>query len=333
MIRPIVSLCGAALATLTAASSVHAAEFLVRPVGIAEMKAVYGEVESRIVVPARARIGGIVRAIRVAEGDRVEEGQAIALVVDDKLALQLDAARARIEALGAELQNARTEFERAEQLKTAGTGTQARLDQARARLEVAVSQVAAATAEKSVIEQSAREGEVLAPAAGRVLTVPVTLGAVVMPGESVARVAPGPYHLRLSLPERHAGTIVENAEVLVGGRGLARNGDEAARPGRIVKVYPEIADGRVIADVEVAGIGDYFVKERTLVSVPVGMRMALAVPPAAVRTTHGVDYVRIVTDAGERDVAVILGEHFDEDGTALIEVLTGLAEGDRAVLP
>lgn len=332
MSRPLARLLGAGLLAFLA-SSAGAAEFLVRPVTIVEWKAVFGEVQSRIVVPARARIGGIVREVRITEGDRVEEGQAIALVVDDKLALQLDAAEARIEAFNAQLQNARAEFERAQQLQASGTGTRARLDQAKAQFEIATNQVAAATAEKAVIAQSAREGEVLAPAAGRVLTVPVTLGSVVMPGEAIARVAPGPYYLRLSLPERHAPTIGQDVDVKVGGRGAAAPEADAARPGRIVKIYPEIADGRVIADVEVAGIGDYFVRERTLVSVPVGKREALAVPPAAVRTLHGVDYVRIAGDGGERDVAVVLGEHFEADGEPRVEVLTGLVDGDRAVLP
>lgn len=321
--------------TVLAVQGSRAAEFVVTPVTIPEMKAVFGQVESRIVAPARARIGGSVREIRIGEGDHVEEGHVIALVVDDKLALQLNAADAKIEALNSQLENARIELERSQRLRATGTGTQARLDQARTQFEVATNQVAAAKAEKAVIEQSAREGEVLAPATGRVLTVPVTLGSVILPGEEVARIAPGPYYLRLSLPERHAAEIVQGAEVLVGKRGLTRSSDgiATAHQGRIAKVYPEITDGRVIADVEVTGIGDYFVKERMLVSIPVGRRTVLAVPPEAIRTVHGVDYVRVAVAGGEMDVAVILGETFVDGGEPRVEVLTGLREGDRVVMP
>ena len=42
--------------------------------------------------------------------------------------------------------------------------------------------------------------------------------------------------------------------------------------GRVRLVYPEIQGGRVIADVEVAGLGDYFVGERTRVYVADGER-------------------------------------------------------------
>lgn len=337
MPRPLLlmSLSAVLAAAIFAGPPAKADAFVVKTVTISEMKAVFGQVESRIVAPARARIGGTVREIRVSEGDEVKEGQEIAVVVDDKLALQLNAADARIDALNSQLENARLQLDRAQQLRTTGAGSQAALDQARMQFEVATNQVTAAKADKTVVEQSAREGTVLAPAAGRVLTVPVTLGSVVLPGEPIARIAPGPYYLRLSLPERHAAEIVQGAQVLVGERGLAQAPGRAAaaHPGRIVKVYPEIADGRVIADVEVAEIGDYFVNERTLVSIPVGKRTVLAVPPAAIRTVHGVDYARVVAGDGTRDVAVILGEAFDLDGQKRVEVLTGLKDGDRVVLP
>jgi len=337
MRRPIPHLPMAMLALVMAFTShdAGAAEFVVKATTIPDMKAVFGQVESRIVVPARVRIGGSVRELRISQGDQVKEGDAIAVIVDDKVALQLNAAQARIDAFNSQLDNARLQLERAQQLRGSGTGTQANLDQARMQFEVATNQVAAARAEKTVIEQSAREGTVVAPATGRVLTVPVTIGSVVLPGEEIARIAPGPYYLRLSLPERHAAEIVQGADVLVGGRGLTRSPDQSAPtyPGRIVKVYPEIVDGRVIADVEVAGIGDYFVNERTLVSIPVGKRSVLAVPPEAVRTLHGIDYVRLAAATGETDVAVIVGERFDEGGLTRVEILTGLHDGDRIVLP
>lgn len=318
---------------LPGAAPAGAGEFAVKAVTIPEMKAVFGRVESRIVAPARARIGGSVEEIRVSEGDEVREGQEIARIVDEKLALQLNAADARIDALNSQLENARLQLERAQQLRATGAGSQASLDQARMQFEVATNQVTAAKADKTVLEQSAREGTVLAPATGRVLTVPVTPGSVVLPGEVVARIAPGPYFLRLSLPERHAAEIVPGSRVLVGARGLAPDRTALVLPGRIAKVYPEIADGRVIADVEVEGIGDYFVNERTLVSIPVGRRTVLAVPRAAVRTVHGIDYARIVVEDGEREVAVILGEAFDLGGERRVEVLTGLKDGDRVVVP
>jgi RND family efflux transporter MFP subunit len=327
-------------AVLTAAAAAvpqaaFAAEFAVHAITIPEMKAVFGEVESRTVVPARARIGGTIREIRGSEGSEVKEGDVIGVVIDDKIALQLAAADAKIAALRSQLANARTELERAQQLVTQGVATQSRLDAARTALEVATNQVAAAEADKAVIAQGAREGDVLAPATGRVLTIPITAGSVILAGEAVARIATGPYYLRLSLPERHAAEIAEGAAVQVGARGRSQlsGQPETTVRGRIVKVYPEIVDGRVIADVDVSGIGSYFVNERTLVSIPVGKRSVLAVPPNALKTLHGVDYVSVAAAIGPMDVAVILGETFQNNGGTLVEILTGLKDGDRIVLP
>jgi RND family efflux transporter MFP subunit len=324
-----------AAAAAVVAQAAFTAEFVVRAITIPEMKAVFGQVESRTVVPARARIGGTIREIRVSEGSEVREGDVIGVVVDDKMALQLAAADAKIAALKSEFANARTELERAEQLVAQGVATQSRLDAARTALEVATNQVAAAEADKAVIAQGAKEGDVLAPATGRVLTVPVTAGSVIMAGEPVARIATGPYYLRLSLPERHAAEIAEGAIVEVGvrGRAQASGAPGATAQGRIVKVYPEIADGRVIADVDVAGIGSYFVNERTLVSIPVGKRSVLAVPQKAVTSLHGIDYVRLAATDGPMDVAVILGETFESQSGTLVEILTGLKDGDRIMLP
>jgi len=312
-----------------------AAEFVVRATTIPEMKAVFGQVESRIIVPARSRIEGSVRELHISHGDEVTDGQALAVVVDDKLVLQLNAADAKVEALISQLENARLQLDRAQQLRSTGTGTQASLDQAKMQFDVTTNQIAAAKAEKTVIEQSARDGTVVAPATGRVLTVPVTLGSVIMPGEEIARIAPGPFYLRLSLPERHAAEIVQGSDVVVGERGLTHLPDQhpTTHHGKIVKVYPEIADGRVIADVEVEGIGDYFVNERTLVSIPVGKRTVLAVPPAAISTVHGVDYTRVIAPDGNIDVAVITGEAFEDNGERRIEILSGLRENDRIALP
>jgi RND family efflux transporter MFP subunit len=323
-----------AIATVVSlsASVALAAEFAVTPVEVEETKAVFGRVESRDAVPARARIGGTVREIRVDEGSEVAEGDVVAVIVDDKLAIQQRAADARVQALTSQLANAEVELARAEQLLQSGNATQARVDLARTEVEVLTNQLAAAAADRAVIAAQSAEGDVLAPAGGRVLRVPITEGSVVLPGEEIALVAGGGYFLRLALPERHAGEIVEGSTVAVGERPGPSGAGEAAMTGRLVKVYPQIENGLVNADVEVAGLGDYFVGERTLVRIPVGKRTVLSVPPAAIVTRHGVDYVRLAGEAGT-DVAVILGPAFERDGEARVEVLTGLRPGDQVVVP
>ncbi len=295
-----------------------------------DLKAVFGQVESRDLVPARARIGGTITALAVEEGSAVKAGDVIATVVDDKLALQLSATDARIKALEAERDNAKVELDRAVKLLASGVVPKTRVDQLQTLYDVLTNQIAAAKADRSVLQQQQSEGNVLAPAPGRVLSVPVTRGSVIMPGETVARIAGGGYFLRLSLPERHAARIKEGDEVLVGSRGVTELANPAqAGRGHVVKVYPEIDVGRVLADVEVEGLGDFFVGERTRVWIPVATRKMVSVPASAVTTRSGVDYVRV----GGIDVPVITGARFEENGVTSIEILSGLAEGDTVVTP
>jgi RND family efflux transporter MFP subunit len=335
MARPIAWLLPALVVGFPLAAA--AGEFVVQPTTIEETKAVFGQVESRDTVPARARISGTIQEIAVEEGTPVTAGQVIATVIDDKLALQRNAADAEFKALASQLDNARTELDRAQQLLAKAAATQSRVDQAQTQVTVLVNQLTAAQARLAVIDQEAVEGQVLAPVSGRILSVPITKGSVVLPGDVIVRVAGGGYFLRLALPERHAAEIKEGDVVQVGRRVLSpAGGAETAQValGKLVKVYPEIADGRVLADVEVGGLGDYYVGERTLVWIPVGERSVLAIPPAAVRTVHGIDYVSLAGSAGAPlDVAVIAGEKFAASGGDRVEILSGLKPGDRVLVP
>ena len=54
------------------------------------------------------------------------------------------------------------------------------------------------------------------------------------------------------------------------------------------------------------------------------------VPAGAVETRGGIDFVRL--DGGS-ERAVVLGEPVTRDGTAFVEILTGLAAGDKVVAP
>lgn len=313
----------------------HAGEFTVVPMEKLDLKSVFGRVESRNLVEARARIGGSIVSLDVEEGTAVKAGDVVATVVDDKLAIQLGALDSKIKALEAEFQNAQVELERGKSLLAAGTVPKSRVDALQTQVEVLSNQIAAARGDRAVVVQQGAEGQVIAPAPGRVLTVPVTKGSVVLPGETIARIAGGGYFLRLSLPERHAAVMAEGDEVYVGRRNDHNLAEPSlsARKGKIVKVYPEIEGGRVLADVEVSNLGDFFVGERTLVWIPVEKRKVLAVPPDAVSKRFGIDYVSIANEASKIDVAVIVGEVFETADGKRQEILSGLLEGDKVLLP
>ena len=314
-------------AALAAAMPAFAADTITLvPQVLPEWKAVYGRVEARDLVPARARIGGLVVDLLVTEGDTVAAGQRIATVQDDKIAFQIAALDAQLRALSAQFDKAEAELVRGRSLVDRGVITAQRLEQLRTDVEVTQNQIAAMQAQRSVVVQQGEEGAVLAPAAGRVLTVPVTKGAVIMAGEPVATIGGGGFFLRLAIPERHAADLKEGAEILI----LA-GGEETE--GRLAKVYPQIENGRIIADVEVEQLDAAFIDARVPVKVPIGTRTALIVPHAALVTRAGLDFVRVRHEGQELERAVVPGETLRHDGAAFVEILTGLAPGETIVVP
>ncbi len=321
-------------ASLAAPARVAAAgEFVVEQRVVPDMKAMFGQVQSRDVTPARTRIGGTLVSRSVDEGAIVKAGDVIAVVTDEKLALQAQSLDGQLSALQSQLDNANDALKRAEELLPRGFITKAAYDQARTNVDVLQHQIEAMRSQRAVVSQQMSEGSVLAPKDGRVLTLSAIPGAVVMPGEAIARIAAGALYLRLALPERHAALLQVGAPVLLAPRGVDAGvdvGKSDMRKGRIVKVYPEIDNGRVIADAEVDNLGDHFVGERVKILAPVGEREVVLVPRAAVTTRSGVDYVRVMRAQGPLDVAIVYADSAEPD---MVEVLTGLVSGDKVVVP
>lgn len=308
---------------LMAAAPAHAGEFRVEPETVADRKAVVATVEPVRQLVARARIGGTIATLHIREGDAVTAGQTVATVADQKLVLQMQALDQRIRSLQAARDQARADAERIQELQRRGVSSQTQADQARTQLDIAERTLSAMEADRRVVEQQMNEGAVIAPAAGRVLSVPVSEGRVIMPGETIATFAEDKFILRLSLPERHAQFMRAGDRIQIGERG-ASDAAGQMRDGRVRLVYPEIQGGRVIADVEVDGLGAYFVGERTRVFLPTGERRAIMVPAAALTQRAGAHFVRI---KGVGEIVVQPGDRREDK----IEILSGLRAGDVVV--
>jgi RND family efflux transporter MFP subunit len=302
------------------------ADVTVRAADIVDQKAVFATVESPNVVPARARIGGTVARLAVRQGDAVTQGQVLATVADDKLLLQITALDAQIAGLQSQLAQAHIDLNRAETLWRQGAGPRAMLDQARTALDVAQSSLNARIAERDVARQQLQEGDVLAPVAGRVLTVPLTRGSVVMNGDSLATIGEQPFKLRLRIPERHAVTLKVGDSIRIDAQQL---GAEHGARGTVTLIYPRIEEGRVVADAQVDRLGDYFVGDRIRVWITAGSRPGFVIPPDYVTTRFGLDYVSLRTATGIIAAPVQRGGR-TPDG---LEILSGLRAGDVLAQP
>ncbi|MBL4783143.1 MAG: efflux RND transporter periplasmic adaptor subunit [Porticoccaceae bacterium] len=321
---PAIFLC----ALLSPAASAESGTYQVKQQSVYDLKSVFASVQSMDVTQGRARIGGTLVELLVDEGDIVEAGQKLALVRDEKQKLQIAAFASKLRSLNAQLQLAKTTLKRVATLHKTGKASQAELDKSETRVDVVSADIAALKLDQDVVREAQAQGDVLAPARGRVLSVKVTRGAVVMPGEAIADIAADSYILRLLLPERHARFINKDDKVWVAERGMLDTGNKTSpssrRQGTVSKVYPELDNGRVVADVEVDDLGDFFVGERVRVWVSTDQRQAYVIPNSYIHRRYGLSFVYL-SDGSE----IVI-----QPGTQLatgIEVLSGLQSGDTLI--
>lgn len=317
------------LMSLTLPAFAASEPFTIHKQTVSDKKAVIATTESVREVQARARISGTVSVLSVKEGDMVKKGDKIAIVGDPKLAIQGQGLEASIQAAQSSYNKAKIDLMRAQELRQSGYGTQAKLDEAKAAHDIARQNLESAKSARDVIAQQATEGAVLAPSTGRILKVPVTVGSVVMAGEPIAMLTQDNYILRLELPERFARFLNVGDPVEIGARSLETTEQDETTPprtGTIALVYPEIKNGRVIADVTAADLGNYFVGERVRVYVNAGSRETYLVPALMITKKAGLSFVKLEDGS---NIIVQTGERRGE----MIEILSGLNDGDKVVAP
>lgn len=306
--------------------------FTVHRAELADQKAVFATVESPNVVAARTRIGGTIASLTVRQGDAVKQGQVIAVVADEKLLLQVRSLDAQIAALQSQVGQAQIDLNRASALARSGAGSRADLDRARTAMDVGSANLRARIEQRAVAQQNLEEGQVLAPVSGRVITVPLTSDTVVLTGDTIVTIGAQPFLLRLRIAERHALFLKAGDPVRLDPGWL---GAAQGSTGTIALVYPQIEEGRVVADAKVPDLGNYFVGDRVLVWINAGARPGFVIPESFLRTRFGLDYVLLREPKGVVvDTPVQQGE--PQPSAAMpngIEILSGVRDGDVLVQP
>jgi hypothetical protein len=99
-------------------------------------------------------------------------------------------------------------------------------------------------------------------------------------------------------------------------------------------IYPQIEEGRVIADATVEGLGEYFVGDRLRVWISGGTRAVFIIPASFIKTRFGIDYVRLRGGQASMEVPVQRGREMPTpalpDG---LEILSGIRDGDQLERP
>lgn len=320
---------GAETATDRVESAAEQVGLIVRERIVPDYRMVSAILTNRDVGDARARISGRIAQINVKEGDTVRAGQVVAIIGDERISLEAQAAAAAVAAAEAVDEKAKQDLQRAERLFASGAISQAAIDQARSGAKTAAAQLNAVRAQAAAARALNNQGQVVAPSAGEVTRLPVPRGAVVMAGEVVAQITTGAPVVRIELPESEAANLQQGREI----RFLADD-SEQMRVAVIRQVYPAVTAGRVMADLDAAAIDRNLVGGRVRVLAPAGERAAIVIPAAYIDTRYGADYVRLRRKGGatieapvQRGASVPLDDI--PDG---VEILSGLRPGDE-ILP
>ncbi len=326
LISPIAHRAAMVALLLTASLSfsiARAAPLEVREQVIIDYRPVVSRIEAADTATARARLQGVVTKLAIDEGDLVKAGDVVAIIADDTLGPQISALKSRIDGLNARINQAEQDLQRNEALFAEGFFPRAKLDEQRTSLDVLKRNLAAAISERRALVARQNEGRIIAPADARVTKVNVVEGSVVSPGEIIARFATLDGLVRMALPERHAAQIKEGETVSL----RLPSRDNVVKSATIIKIYPELRDGAVIADATVEGGLNALVGERVDVLAPVGERRAILIPKNYVVTRYGIDFVRVKVGDRFVDAPVAIAAPLLDDDQQY-EILSGLRAGD-----
>ncbi|PCD01278.1 efflux RND transporter periplasmic adaptor subunit [Halopseudomonas pelagia] len=148
-----------------------------------------GSVRARDRASLTFQVGGVLRSRQVEIGQQVQAGEVLAALYNPELVPARDAARARLNELQAQAEQARREQQRGEQLFERGVLSTQELEQQSARLAALDAGVGSARAALKQSEQLSAESQLRAPFTGRVEALLVEPGEFVAPGQAVMRLA------------------------------------------------------------------------------------------------------------------------------------------------
>jgi membrane fusion protein (multidrug efflux system) len=282
--------------------------------------------------------------VKVSAGDTVQVGDVVVRLDSRDLEARLAAASESVTAAEAALALARSERGRVEKLFESGVSTLAAMDRTRRDLDVARSGLETAQQLRVNAEVGFSHGEIRSPVAGRVVDRLAEPGDTAAPGAPILRIY-DPGSLRLEAPIREGLatrlTVGQPLDVHVAALALDLSGtiDE-------IVPYAEPGARTFLVKVRVPVNPGLYAGMYGRVRVPAGERNRLVIDARAIERIGHLEFVhvfdedgralrRLVTTGRLTDGRLIDGRLTDGRSTdgQRIEVLSGLAEGERVRLP
>lgn len=316
-----------------------------------------GYVVARRLATVSSKVTGRIEEVLIEEGTRVERGELLARLDESSVRPQLELAEAQLGAARrglaetqVRLDEARRQLARTRQLREQKLISEAALDAAQAevdalgaRLEAARSNVTVAERTVALRRQDLADLEIRAPFAG------VVVAKNAQPGEMISPISAGGGFTRTGI-----GTIVDmdSREIEVDVNEAFINRVEPGQrviatldaysdwdlPASVINIVPTADRQRATVKVRIAFdaldpriLPDMGIKVRFLEAagevVADGPPVRATVPPAAIRSDGGTDYVWLVRDGRAERRAVTTAAR----GAAAVGIVAGLNPGDRVV--
>jgi membrane fusion protein, multidrug efflux system len=303
---------------------------IVSPTMLEEATPVSGDLRPIETIQVRSRIEGNLTSVLVREGQQVRAGQLLAQFESADEESSRRSAEADLVAAQTELANAEWNRDQSRELFRAGAIAERDFKVTEQSVTLGQARVAAAEARLRSSSSVMRDTRVVAPGAG------VVASRAVEAGERVARGAPMFTIVRTDMLEFAAAVPARMASFVRVGQTVHFAADGRTFSGTLARVSPTIdpASRSVTVYVQVPNPSGALKGGALATGRVVGRTIpgAIAVPLGAIRQTQNssTPIVYRVADRTLEVVPVVLGT--TDDRLGMVEVLEGLAAGDRIVI-
>lgn len=286
-----------------------------------------GAVESARRAAVASRILARIEEIRVNAGSEVAKGDLLIRLDARDLGARSGEVAEALRGARAKLALARTEQERMAKLVAQGVEAQQRLDRVESDLRVARAEVDRLEASQRESQTGLSFAEIRSPVSGRVVDRLAEPGDTAVPGRPLLRIY-DPTVLRVEVPVRESLAV----RLTVGDPLKVRipSLDEEFE-GVIDEIVPFAEPGArtLLVKVRLPYDSRLYAGMFARVALPEGERAWLVVPERSVERVGQLELVTVVGESGPERRMVTTGPRSEE---GLVEVLSGLAAGERVAL-
>lgn len=274
--------------------------------------------------------GGVVNSIYVKQGDRVSKGQLLLKLDDASQRQSVIAAQQQLAGIDAQLQQAKTVFERQQNLWKENIGTELQVLNAKTALENLQSQYKAAKANVEIAEEQVNNTAVRAGISGVINTMNIKVGEFFTAGNQIQIVNNDDLKVTVNVPENYSGKIKQGSVMHVtlpdvNGKDLITKVNVVGRlidpVSRTFYIEGKVPDDPALRpnQVAMARIKDY--------SDP----KAITIPTNTIQNDEKGKYIMVASGQGDQMIAkkryVTVGQMYHDQ----LEVMKGLEPGDVIV--